>query len=453
MFAYDKAPIESHRKIDDNGFLHVDIANVTKEQVAPYKGDEIPDYERLGFKADEIYKAYRPAEELEKPETINSLNGIPILLNHHLDTADNPQKQHRIGSTGTDASFDRPYLRNSLHIQDADAIKRINDGSMKELSLCYRYTPVKKSGEFKGEHYDFLMTDISCNHLALVDEGRAGADCYVSDSKPEEVKMDEKQQAEQALLDTAKQTLETVQQLNDSQDKDNAPITEQENASDNQGVKPMEEEKKETACDGKEEILKEILEVVSQAGIDPDKFKEKLDLYFSATDEEPEKEDLTKAEDEEDPDFKQGFADGVKYGEEKEKEEPKKLDSEHESEGMEKALGKDEDKEDEGKLAADSVNRIVKAVKEQLSAQFLAADECKRSLGNIKATAFDSADAIYLAALKAEGVNVKGMKASEARTAYRVLTQSRAKNSVAMDSKTVEDSPIANILNGIKVGV
>ena len=38
------------------------------------------------------------------------------------------------------------------------------------------------------------------------------------------------------------------------------------------------------------------------------------------------------------------FAEGVKYGEELEKEEPKKLDSEHEAEGMEKRL--DEAKED-----------------------------------------------------------------------------------------------------------
>ena len=35
------------------------------------------------------------------------------------------------------------------------------------------------------------------------------------------------------------------------------------------------------------------------------------------------------------------FAEGVSYGEKLEKEEPKKLDSEHESEGMEKALEKD----------------------------------------------------------------------------------------------------------------
>ena len=28
---------------DENGFLHVDVSHVTKEQVAPYYGREIPD--------------------------------------------------------------------------------------------------------------------------------------------------------------------------------------------------------------------------------------------------------------------------------------------------------------------------------------------------------------------------------------------------------------------------
>ena len=133
---FDKVSFkDSVRSIDDNGFLHVAISNITKEQVAPYLGSEIPDYERLGLKPDTIYKVYRPAEELKK--AVTSSNGIPIQLDHHADFADAPAKETRVGSTGTDGIFNAPYLQNSLHIQDADAIKRINDGSMRELSLGY----------------------------------------------------------------------------------------------------------------------------------------------------------------------------------------------------------------------------------------------------------------------------------------------------------------------------
>ena len=171
---------ESKRTYDENGFLHVSISPLTRVQVAPYRGCEIPGWQELGLEPDRVYRGYRSAEELSKPETIESVNGIPIQLAHHMDYADNPAKMTRVGSTGTDGAFHEPFLTNSLHIQDKNAIDRINDGSMRELSLAYRYKPVFKSGVSPdGEKYDFLMTDISANHLALVDEGRAGHEVLV----------------------------------------------------------------------------------------------------------------------------------------------------------------------------------------------------------------------------------------------------------------------------------
>ena len=175
---------ESKRTYDENGFLHVSISPLTRVQVAPYRGCEIPGWQELGLEPERIYKGYRPASELSKPETIESVNGIPIQLAHHMDYADNPAKNTRVGSTGTDGAFHPPFLTNSLHIQDKNAIDRINDGSMRELSLAYRYKPVFQPGETPdGEKYDFVMTDISANHLALVDEGRAGHEVLVYDSK------------------------------------------------------------------------------------------------------------------------------------------------------------------------------------------------------------------------------------------------------------------------------
>ena len=175
---------QSKRTYDENGFLHVSISPLTRVQVAPYRGCEIPGWQELGLEPERVYRGYRPASELSKPETIESVNGIPIQLAHHMDYADNPAKNTRVGSTGTDGAFHSPFLTNSLHIQDKNAIDRINDGSMRELSLAYRYKPVFQSGETPdGEKYDFVMTDISANHLALVDEGRAGHEVLVYDSK------------------------------------------------------------------------------------------------------------------------------------------------------------------------------------------------------------------------------------------------------------------------------
>ena len=177
--AFDSAV--TFRWHDEDGRMHVDRSNLTRVQVAPYYGREIPDSERLGLDPEKIYYGYRPAEELSDPETVRSVIGIPIQLNHHLDYPAAPAKDTRVGSTGDSAKFDGTYLSNSLHIQDADACARIRDGSMRQLSLAYHYEPEMHSGEWNGQTYDFIMRRIRGQHLALVEEGRAGSSCIVED--------------------------------------------------------------------------------------------------------------------------------------------------------------------------------------------------------------------------------------------------------------------------------
>ena len=187
MYAYEKLAFDkgSVREKDRNGFLHVKISPLTRVQVAPYYGREIPGFEQLGLERDKIYYGYRPEEELKKESTINSVNGIPIQLRHHADFADNPAKETRIGATGTEATYKSPFLMNSLHFFDKKAIDLIESDAMKELSLAYRYKPdFKSSGEINGQKYDFTMRDLSGNHLALVEKGRAGREVLVYDENP-----------------------------------------------------------------------------------------------------------------------------------------------------------------------------------------------------------------------------------------------------------------------------
>ena len=187
MYAYETLAFDrgSVREKDRNGFLHVKISPLTRVQVAPYYGREIPGFEQLGLERDKIYYGYRPEEELKKESTINSVNGIPIQLRHHADFADNPAKETRIGATGTEATYKSPFLMNSLHFFDKKAIDLIESDAMKELSLAYRYKPdFKSSGEINGQKYDFTMRDLSGNHLALVEKGRAGREVLVYDENP-----------------------------------------------------------------------------------------------------------------------------------------------------------------------------------------------------------------------------------------------------------------------------
>ena len=483
---FDKVSFkDSVRTIDDNGFLHVAISNITKEQVAPYLGSEIPDFERLGLKPDSIYKVYRPAEELKK--AVISSNGIPIQLDHHADFADAPAKETRVGSTGTDGIFNAPYLQNSLHIQDADAIKRINDGSMRELSLGYRYTPEKKSGVFNGEPYDLIMRDISCNHLALVEEGRAGHDVLVKDSKStlnEVTNMSDK--VEKIELALADQMISTANMLKDlhktdamgnvvditkdeeistMEDKLNEFLAKLEEAGidkDEARAKIEEIIKAKSEVEAEDEDLekKEDLETKEEISEDDDLTdKEEIeseedlgedeDLTDKEEDKEEEKETLNFDEDQkhgldacgldsEDPIVQKAFAEGVKYGEKKEKEEPKHLDSLHESEGEKRALGED------------SIAKVINAVKQSFANRYKAVEECKRTLGKVDAMAFDNAGAVYRKACNVLGLRTKGMTAKECRALYRGYMASNKSTVVGDSKKSLENDRLEQLLSNVK---
>ena len=469
---------ESKRTYDENGFLHVSISPLTRVQVAPYRGCEIPGWQELGLEPERVYRGYRPASELSKPETIESVNGIPIQLAHHMDYADNPAKNTRVGSTGTDGAFHSPFLTNSLHIQDKNAIDRINDGSMRELSLAYRYKPVFQPGETPdGEKYDFVMTDISANHLALVDEGRAGHEVLVYDSKGG------------FMADNVDKTLPAAD--DDAVEKKEVALAEQVK----QGAQklidlhaaPEEHEPHEEAAgdDDKDAEIAAILDDITKAGADLSKIPGLSDrlkglVSSAAADEgedlpapaaapaededepaapaaepaededEPVADPAASAEDEdrdgtdvvadglkacgldgEDPEVQKAFAAGLKYAKEDKPEAEKPAAEDH---------------------AIRTVRAVAQAVEKRINAKFLAADECRRSLGRVRAAAFDSAGDIYRAALRQEHVSTKGLSDRDARIAYRAFMAAKAgTRGTAMDSKPKAEKPsiIGNILNNV----
>ena len=452
---------ESKRTYDDNGFLHVSISPLTRVQVAPYHGSEIPGWQSLGLDPERIYNGYRSAEELSKPETIESVNGIPIQLMHHMDYADAPAKATRVGSTGTDAAFHDPYLTNSLHIQDKKAIDRINDGSMRELSLAYRYKPIFTAGVSPdGEKYDFLMTDISANHLALVDEGRAGHEVLVYDSKEGEKSMAEEIKTPQATdEDPAKQEAAVAEVAKGVQDLVDLskPAEPAAPAADEECAKPAEDEEPDA--------IAALVKDQTAAGLDPSKLpglEDRLKALAApapvgdgeekpAADEEcasaePAKDEETApeakpAEDEavteglkqcgldgEDPAVQKAFAEGMKYASQGNTAEAPKAEAE---------------------AAAD---RAIRDATAKVEAKYAAIEECRRSLGKVRPMAYDCAGDVYRDAVKAEGISSKGMSDDVAMNVYRTAVAMKSKfKGAAMDSKPKAQKPgrLSSILGNI----
>ena len=490
----DAAP--SMRSKDANGFLHVASSNISKETVNPYYGREIPGWEEKGLDPNHIFYGYRAGEELAK--AAKTFDGLPLLLDHHIEDAEDPQKEYRVGSLGTDARWEAPYLKNSLIVTDAEAIRAIEDGRMKELSCAYRYEPDWTPGTFEGVPYDFIMRNIQGNHVALVEEGRAGADVVVADSKPRETatsKLEkimnlfkrfrgakdsdpavEKKEVElaQGIIDLHKKNPETgeIMDVTEDADKAEAVMAAVNKIAAKLSPEEVEELTKAIQALGMDEEVEEVvktedddLDTAEAVKYGEEKERDKLmsehmredeaqDEDEPALDEEAVKEAADKCGmDAEDPMFQKVFAEGVRYGEKKEKAEPEHLDRLHESEGMKKAMD-----EEEVKTAMDAALRAASTRAEaKVVARFralsAAASAVRPVLGDIDPLAFDSADSIYGAALKAQGVDIRRHPRSAWRSIFEVSRQQAAKASIAQDSSMRRDfsGPFAG-LNRIKRG-
>lgn len=177
LLALDRASVRSR---DANGFMHVVVSNISKANVCPYYGQEIPGWQELGLEAEKVYFLYRDPEELAR--AAHTFNNIPILSRHVPVDCESLPEEFIIGSTGTDGAFHAPYLQNSLVVWCAEHQRAIENEEQRELSGGYRYRADMTAGRTpEGLQYDGVMRDIMGNHVALVIEGRAGPDVMVGD--------------------------------------------------------------------------------------------------------------------------------------------------------------------------------------------------------------------------------------------------------------------------------
>lgn len=193
--AFDRSTV---RSIDEDGRLHVSLCNISKATVNPYYGYEIPDSKELGLDDETVYQLLRHPEELEKAAA--TFNNLPLLNSHVPVSAEDHQPGIVVGSTGTDAQFNAPYLQNSLVVWAKDAIENIENEEQKELSCAYRYEADMTPGTYDSMNYDGIMRNIRGNHVALVAAGRAGPDVVVGDSQLEEKGMKKKPLSRLAIM-------------------------------------------------------------------------------------------------------------------------------------------------------------------------------------------------------------------------------------------------------------
>jgi hypothetical protein len=178
--AMDRTP--TMRTKDINGWLHVKDCRISKANVCPYVGREIPNSEKLGLDPDKIYNLYRDAAALEA--AASSFERAPLMLEHLGVTAESaqiPEIKRKIIGAISNVRWIAPYLVADLTVWDGEGIEAIESTRQQELSPGYHYKPDMTPGSMHGNPFDGRMLEIIANHLCIVDTGRTGPDVVVND--------------------------------------------------------------------------------------------------------------------------------------------------------------------------------------------------------------------------------------------------------------------------------
>ncbi len=128
---------------------------------------------------------YRPPEEVSRPDSLLSMGGLPVTLEHP------PQlltpataRQHTRGYSGTQVDFTDGFVHGTVTVTDSEAIEEVKSGRAVELSNGYRceYDPTPGVAP-DGTRYDGVQRNISGNHHAITRRARAGSEvCLHFDS-------------------------------------------------------------------------------------------------------------------------------------------------------------------------------------------------------------------------------------------------------------------------------
>lgn len=179
MIFTDRLTIDAPRRTRD-GYL-VTRARASRTGVYSYDGREIDPDNAHGLRDAGPVNVLRDENTVFDEKAARSFIGKPVTDDHPMQpvTADNWRDNARGMVMG--AMRDGDYLAFDLLLTDAQTIKKIEDG---KRELSNGYAADLEFGSFMAEDGTACVArqaSISGNHVALVDRGRAGANCRIKD--------------------------------------------------------------------------------------------------------------------------------------------------------------------------------------------------------------------------------------------------------------------------------
>jgi hypothetical protein len=170
-----KSELPENWEVTPEGFLVVPVV-VAKKMVLDY-----PEYGTRELVGDAIFSK----------EFLESCDGCPFVLEHPVNESGRavdvlPENfDEFVKGVLIEPRVERENDRvvGKIKVWDRDVIEKIKSRELRELSQGYRCVVIDSPGVYRGERYDAVQTEIIMNHIALVEEGRAGSEVAVMNSK------------------------------------------------------------------------------------------------------------------------------------------------------------------------------------------------------------------------------------------------------------------------------
>ena len=170
----DKAPL-SGVKLTREGYLLASV-KAARTGVQDYAGWEVgrPDLERVAV--------YRPRDSVFSRDSLETFPNIPLTLGHpDVPVGAATYDKESVGNV-SEVVPDGESIRATIQVMSKRAIDAVQDG-IRELSVGYEAELVWGDGATSdGQPYQAKQTNIRANHLAIVDQARAGSDHRIGDN-------------------------------------------------------------------------------------------------------------------------------------------------------------------------------------------------------------------------------------------------------------------------------
>ena len=257
----DKLSVPSTRKIQDTGQMIADGA-IARVGVLKYKASQLGGL----FKdrdPDSVVRVAQLSDDLFSAETLEKFRSAPITIGHPEEDV-NTKNMKQLGKGTLEGSpyQDGTHLAASLVLSDQEAIDLVNSG-VHELSVRAYYVLERVDD---NDDYDAVRTIKSVNHVAIVEKGRAGSTCRISDSEDGDIE-------EEFVADLLE--LEDEEDVQESEEATEAPESDSEGTSE-EDVETLIKSLSKALSDAMERI--EALEEKVQAKLDDEEQEEETPM-------------------------------------------------------------------------------------------------------------------------------------------------------------------------------